>query len=1265
MTVPATANVPQGQTTGTFTASVASITSNLTAQITASYNGTSQSFILTATAPAQLSSINCAPSSLGSNASSTCTVSLNKAATASMTVAIGSSVSALTVPSSVTIANGQSSTTFSATTGTVSSTQTASVTASLNGVQQSTTVTVTVQVVPSSLTCSATSVTGPASTNCTITLSGPAPSGGAVVNVSSNNGSVTVPSTVSIVFGQSSGSFTANAASVTSNQLAQLIASYNGTSQSFNLTDSAPLTLSSVSCSPSTLGSNSTASCSVSLSGPASSAVSVALASSAQALTVPGSVTISVGQTSSNFSVSTGTVTSSQNVNVTATLNGQQQSTVVNLTATVVLSSLSCSPGTVAAPGSANCTVTLSGPAPAGGAVVNLSSNNPSVTVPGSATVTSGQTSVSFTATVAGISANLTAQISASYNGGLQLFTLSATAAVQLTSVSCAPSALGSNASTTCTVTLSGAPATAVAVAITSSSTVLSVPPTVTITLGQTSTTFSATTGTVGSTQAATVTATLNGVQQSTSVSFTGVIIPSSLVCSPGSVIGPGSSNCTVTLSAPAPAGGAVIALSSNTPSVTVPTSVSIIYGQSTVSFTASVMAVTSNQIAELVATYNSVSQSFNLTDAGPLSLSSLVCSPSTIGSNSSTNCTVSLSQPAVTAVTISIAAGSGPVSVPSTVTIPTGVAIAVFSANTSTVTTSAQININATWNGQTKSASVNVTTGALLSGFTCASASLANNASTTCSVAITNTATNLVTVQLSQTGNYLSFPNQVTITSGLRSASFTVTNNSGGATGVTAVITASLNGLTESAQLAIGGAAESFAGSMPDVLAEGGWNTTFTFVNKTSAPVETRNNLFDDNGNPLSIPLAFPQPQLALGSTVGATVDQTLAPNASFIMQATGPAGASYVEGSSQIFGSGTIDGFAIFHYDPTAQEAIVPLETRNAGSYLLAFDNTNSDLLGIAIENITVQSVSVPIVLRDDTGAQIGTGTIPLNGNGHVSFVLSTQFPVTANIRGTIEIDTPGFGSPNAGQISVLGIRYTPSGALTTTPALANVGTTGGTVAHIASGAGWVSTFVLVNTGLNAAQAYLNYLDDNGNPLPLPLLFPQSNATSMESTVTQNIAPGASLWVQTTGAVTDALLSGSVQLVTTGNVSGFLLLRYTPNGQEAVVPFETRNANAYMLAFDNTNGTATGVAVSSVSAQSTNVQVILRDDTGAQVGTGTIPLAADGHTAFVLSDQFGVTANIRGTIEFDTPPGAHIAVVGIRSPPALTFTSLPALAK
>ena len=464
------------------------------------------------------------------------------------------------------------------------------------------------------------------------------------------------------------------------------------------------------------------------------------------------------------------------------------------------------------------------------------------------------------------------------------------------------------------------------------------------------------------------------------------------------------------------------------------------------------------------------------------------------------------------------------------------------------------------------------------------------------------------------------------------------------------------------------------FVGSMGHIAAEGNWTTTFTLVNKGGAPSQAQLNFFGDatdpSGNgPLTLPIAFPQ-QFPPGSVLASFYAQTVAANASLIITTGGPQTLQdpTLTGSAQLGGSGAIDGFAIFHQIAPAQEAVVPMETRNASSYLLAFDNTPGTGIGVAVENVSAQAGSVGVIIRDDTGAQIGSGTLPMSANGHMSFVLSTQFPVTANIRGTVEFDTP-FG----GQISVLGIRFTqPKNALTTIPALANVGTGGGSIAHIASGNGWQTTFVLVNTGTTAAQIHLKFFaDQTGAPLSLPLTFPQiaGGAATTVSSVDQTLAAGATLLVQSAAPLSDpAPTIGSAQLTTNGNVGGFVIFRNNPFAQEAVVPLETRNASAYILAFDNTSGKAAGVAINSVSSQTVNVPVVVRDDSGAQIATDTLTLPANAHLSFVLGhqpgDKYPGTANVRGTVEFDTPPGGQISVVGIRAN-GQAFTTLPALVK
>ena len=463
-----------------------------------------------------------------------------------------------------------------------------------------------------------------------------------------------------------------------------------------------------------------------------------------------------------------------------------------------------------------------------------------------------------------------------------------------------------------------------------------------------------------------------------------------------------------------------------------------------------------------------------------------------------------------------------------------------------------------------------------------------------------------------------------------------------------------------------------SLIGSMAHLAGKENWTTAFTLVNKSTSSAIARLSLFGDpldptGSGPLTLPLLFPQTGAA--ALLAATFDRTLAANASLIVNTAGPQIAPVLVGSAQLAATGAVDGFAIFHQILTTQEAVVPMETRNASSYLLAFDNTSGLVLGVAVENVSASNAVIPVVIRDQNGVVISApgASVSLAGNGHTSFVLSDPaagFPVTANIQGTIEFDTPA-----GGRISVLGLRFSPpNSALTTIPALANVGTGGGSIAHLASGGdGWQTTFVLVNTGTISTAATLSFFNDvTGAPLSLPLAFPQSGGgtTMTVPAYTAQLAAGATLVIVSSGAPN--LLTGSAQLTTSGHVSGFVIFRH--NNQEAVVPLESRNAGGYIIAFDNTNGTATGIAVNAVSTQQVNVPVTVRDYTGATIARDSVTLAPNGHYAFTLgTDRYPGALTIRGTIEFDTPAGAQIGALGIRIPnsAAHTYTTLPALAK
>ncbi len=419
-TVPSSVTIASGQTSSVFTATGAQVGINQTGTVTASVGGANLTSTLSLMAPAQLNGLACAPSTLSSNTSSTCTVTLNKPATSAATVTLASYNGLLAVPASVTVATGQNSATFTATAGTVSSSQGAIVAATLNGQGQQATISLAASAQLSSLSCSPSTVNAPGAANCTVTLNAAA-SSLVGVTLSSNNANVTVPASINIGAGLNSATFTAAVAAVTSNQGALLTASLNGGSQSFTLSATAPAQLSTLSCATSTLSSNASSTCTVTLNAAATSPAFVTLASNNGLLTVPAGVTVATGQSTATFTATSGTVNSSQNALVTATLSGQSQQTTISLAAAAQLSALTCSPSTVVAPGTTTCTATLTAAA-SSAASVTLLSNNSNLTVPASITVIAGQASASFTATAA---LQVNAAQSATITAGLGISTTS------------------------------------------------------------------------------------------------------------------------------------------------------------------------------------------------------------------------------------------------------------------------------------------------------------------------------------------------------------------------------------------------------------------------------------------------------------------------------------------------------------------------------------------------------------------------------------------------------------------------------------------------------------------------------------------------------------------------------------------------------------------------------------------------------------------------------------------------------------------------
>jgi len=306
--------------------------------------------------------------------------------------------------------------------------------------------------------------------------------------------------------------------------------------------------------------------------------------------------------------------------------------------------------------------------------------------------------------------------------------------------------------------------------------------------------------------------------------------------------------------------------------------------------------------------------------------------------------------------------------------------------------------------------------------------------------------------------------------------------------------------------------------------------------------------------------------------------------------------------------------------------------------------------------------------------SGAQITFATSVALNQGQNWLTVS---PLNATTPAALTVTANGAGLA-AGTYTGQIILSSPGVANQTVNVTLTVGSTGGgglafagSLAHFASGGPglWKTTFTLVNNGTTQAQVHINFYDDNGNPQALPLTFPQTSsaANPPAASLHRTINAGAVLLVETTGPDTQNTQVGWAQVSTSGNVGVFSVFRQTLTNAipEGVVPLETRNAGSYVLAFDNTANYATGVALANVPSQQGTINIVIRDDNGFVLQSNTVTLAALAHTSFSLADRFPIAGQRRGTVEFQTPAGGQISVIGLRFSPTNAFTTIPPIAK
>ena len=363
-------------------------------------------------------SLTVTPGTLGSGQTAVGQVTLSGPAPApGIDIALASSnPQAATVPPSVTIAEGETTATFTITAASVTQQQTAKITARLW--DQISTQTLTVKPWLGTLKLNPSSVSGGTSLTGTLTLNLPAPAGaGLTVALSTSNPAVTVPATVNIPAGTTTRNFTISVGAVATAKTVTVRASYLDERKDAVLSiNPAGVVIRAVAVSPGSVigGNRAYGVASLNTKAP-TGGVLVALGSSdAAAASVSAWVLVPAGRTSASFAVTTKPVAGTKTVLISATLGATKMTTLTVRLAGV--SSLMLVPPTVTGGETSIGVVTLdaSSPTPV---TVTITSNKPEAIPESTIIIPAGQTTGTFVIDTTAVASNVVATITAKANG--------------------------------------------------------------------------------------------------------------------------------------------------------------------------------------------------------------------------------------------------------------------------------------------------------------------------------------------------------------------------------------------------------------------------------------------------------------------------------------------------------------------------------------------------------------------------------------------------------------------------------------------------------------------------------------------------------------------------------------------------------------------------------------------------------------------------------------------------------------------------------
>ena len=703
------------------------VTTPTTVTVTATYNGTSASTTITLLPPRLNDTpLQLAPLQMTGGAASIGIVDLEVGCFAGLcdglappggfAMSLASSSPAATVPATFTLLEGQGGNSFPIQTSPVTKVTHLTITARAGTATANWRLTLTPAPEPDSLTLQPASTDNGSQGIVRIPLSAMVGHDQLVRVTSSNPAVAQVPEFATINASTDFGRFNITTSPVLAPTVVTISVTGGGVTRTADLTVSSNLpALTALTVSPTSVAGGTNATGTVTLGSAApSGGVAVSLGSNLPGSAgVPATVTVPAGATSATFTVTTFPVDNTT-VQLSATLGSTTQFASLGITSAPALNALALSPTTVTGGSSSTGTVTLSAAAPSGGTVVTLSDDSAAATTPASVTVAAGATSANFTVTTSAVASQTPVVISGSSGGVTRSATLTVNPPTPTAPSLVSPAADATPAQPVAFDWSDVANGAAYEIQIDDSSTIAAP-----FRANQIVSVSQASIGglpaqrlwwRVRARNSAGVFGPFSSTQRFTPQAASTTPSLSALAVSPTSLLGGASATGTVTLTAAAPSGGAVVTLTSGNAVATVPASVTVAADATSATFSVTTSAVTAQTAVTLTSAWSSVSRTATLTVNPPASLSSVSLSPTSVTGGSSSTGTVTLTSAAPSGgVSVSLASSSTSAAVPAGVTIAAGATSAPFTTTTTSVGAQTTVTITAAAAGVSRTASLTV----------------------------------------------------------------------------------------------------------------------------------------------------------------------------------------------------------------------------------------------------------------------------------------------------------------------------------------------------------------------------------------------------------------------------------------------------------------------------------------------------------------------------------------------------------------------------